>query len=40
MYAEHVVVEVESSESLGKIFDRSGFFVVKDLKPAHAAELL
>jgi len=40
IYEERVVVEVESSESLGKWFDRAGFFVVDALSPKQAAKLL
>jgi hypothetical protein len=40
MYEERVVVEVESSEPLGKRFDKAGFFVIDALTPKQAAELL
>lgn len=39
-YYRHVVVEVESSESLGLIFNQVGFFLLLDLLPDHAQQML
>jgi hypothetical protein len=40
MYEVHVVVETESGEPLGTRFPRAGFYVIDELTPAQASELL